>query len=183
MTNRLIILILLIFISKTSYAFDIHNVSFDQALKSKGLVFVGFVESIHVTEKNKDSIKARAGILVEKCLGGKQCHEGKMINVQYLAQSSAGTILPVTISVGNQVVIAIDNEINTDDSKYEFDSDVNGGTDYCYVCNAFPYSIIDPYSVFSCNDTITGQIYKELSWSKISEIRSSVDTAPNSFSQ
>jgi len=168
MIKKTIVISLILLISTMSYAFDIAFVPFDKALKSGELVFIGFVDSVSVIDKTTGKIKAKANILVEECLIGESCQKGEMVSLNYFAQVSVGTSLPVKFPVGKQVLLVLKS--NKRESTYDFDSDVNGGTDFSFVCDAFPYSMIDVHSKFNCKDSMTGKEIKNLTFNEIKRI-------------
>lgn len=66
---------------------------------------------------------------------------------------------------GDQVVVVLKRKLT--ESSYVFDSDISGGTDFVFVCNTFPYSVLDESSIFDCRDSMTGKEYKSHSLKSI----------------
>lgn len=168
MMKKILAISFMVLLSSTSHAFDTAYVPFDKALRSGQLVFVGFVSSVSVTDKSTGEIQASATILVEECLVGGVCKKGEVVNINYFAQVTVGTSLPLRIPVGNQVMFSMKQ--NKSESAYNFDSDINNGTDFGYVCDAFPYSMLDVHSKYSCKDLMTGKEFKDLSLDKIMRV-------------
>jgi hypothetical protein len=155
MTKRAIFILLLLVFCANSNAFDVVYTPIDKALNAGEVVFVGFVDSASVVNKTVGVIQVRASILVEECLLGESCKKGSTIAVDYLTQTSVGTSLPVKLFIGGQVIFILKKQLM--ESPYKFDSDINGGTDFAFACNAFPYSVFDEHSRFKCRDSVTGR--------------------------
>ena len=158
-------MLLAVLFCANSFAFDVVYTPFDKALNVGKVIFIGFVDSTFVVNKATGAINARANILVEECLLGESCKKGNAIAVDYLTQTSVGTTLPVKLIVGEQVIIILQNQLWK--SPYKFDSDINGGVDFAFICNAFPYSVLDEYSRFKCRDSMTGRESKLLSFKAV----------------
>ncbi len=164
-----ILIITTIFSCNLSYAFDYAPVPFHQAITSKKMVCIGLIENIYITQRGEGWIRARARVAIEKCLRGVYCSEKEDIYINYFVQNIHGTIVPIDIELGKQVILALDD--NKSVKNYEFDSDINDGVDYCYICNAFPYSIINHDEKFACyNSMIRNDIYNGLLWEEIEKI-------------
>ena len=157
----------IMFFCPASHAFVYIAPPFDKALQSKELVCVGLVEGVHITGKGLGWIRAQARLAIEKCLRGTHCPEGKTISVTYFAQNVLGTTVSLDIEVGKQVILAI---ADTDPVHgYELDTDINGGVDYVYTCNAFPASIIEEDHDFPCRNAMTRNVHR-VTWSQIEKL-------------
>ena len=165
MIKRKIFMLLAVLFGANSFAFDAVYTPLDKALNAGEVVFIGFVDSAYVVNKATGIINARANILVEECLLGESCKKGSAIAVDYLTQTSVGTSLPVKLIVGEQVIIILQKQLW--ESPYKFDSDINGGMDFAFICNAFPYSVLDEHSRFKCRDSMTGRESKLLSFKTV----------------
>lgn len=161
MIKKIAFLSMIIIFGCKSFAFDIAYSPLENVVKSGEVVFVGFVNSTSVVDRSLGIIKSHTNIIVEKCLVGDSCEKGKIVDINYLSQVSFGTSLPVKFIVGTQVIMILTKQLQ--ESPYEFDSDINGGTDTLLVCDAFPYSVLDEHSVFSCENGVTGREFKPLS--------------------
>lgn len=161
MIRKIIFVLIITVFCGDGFAFDVAYVPLDQALKSGKVVFVGFVNSASVVDRSLSRVSAHADIVVEECLRGSSCEKGKVVGIDYLAQASVANLLPVKLPVGTQAIIILTRQ--RQESSYKFDSDVTGGTDFLFLCNAYPYSVLDEHSMFNCQSAMTGNEFNSLS--------------------
>lgn len=169
MNKMLSIIVILFAFSEINngYAFDIARLSIDDAIDSGKYAFAGFVNSASVVSREKGAVKAKANIMIERCFVGNGCQEGNVFSLEYFAEIAVDPVLSARFSVGDQILVILKGDMKK--TPYFFDSDFNGGTDNIYVCNAFPYSILDKHSTFKCIDSITGEKTKDLDINYITE--------------
>lgn len=161
MIRKIVFVLIIAFFCGNCFSFDLTCVPLEQALKSGKVVFVGFVNSASVVDRSLGRVSAHADVVVEECLRGSLCEKGKVVGIDYMAQVSEENMLTVKFLVGTQAIIILTKQ--PQEPSYKFDSDVNGGTDFLFLCNAFPYSVLDEHSMFSCQNAMTGKEFNSLS--------------------
>jgi len=175
-------LLLLVFVLFFCVGFDFQHVTLKEAVKTGETVFVANVESSSVVDKRTGLIKANANLEIEKCFYGGSCKNREQICLTYVAQVSVGAYLPVSFPVGSQVLVVLNGDLR--DGSYDFDSDINGGVDFVYTCNTFPYKITDKNSRFRCKDMMTDRVSEWLTFDSLEKIISMKEwgTDPNGAS-
>jgi hypothetical protein len=149
-TFTLITLSLMTCVSALAFDSYPYPLSFREVLASSQCVFVGTVVSEKVTEQRVDEVKAASQVRISKCLYGKECKPHQTVTLNYIAQTTRDTYLPIQFPVGQDVLVASRSKCS---SLQNFRSSITEpGPDSGYVCRTFPYSLdmVPSGRKFSC---------------------------------